>query len=193
MYRRATVANHGGVLLALSGKGAGLMDRPILTLDLSGPDGNVFVVISRARELLAGLMLEHFNTDIGQATLIDEGTTYQDVLAIVNRYVRLIDRSGLYAEYAIDQEAIVAAIEHLNEQLQTLPDDVPCSLENLYPDFDDPDCDAYVYMAMLMLEIRDTEQDIQLVGYDNAEPLRRLLTMLQECVSALERAGVAVV
>jgi len=25
-------------------------------------------------------------------------------------------------------------------------------------------------MAMLMLEIRDTEQDIELVGYDKAEP-----------------------
>jgi hypothetical protein len=166
------------------------MERPILTLDLQGPEGNVFVVIGRARELLTGLMMEHFNTDIGKATLIDEGTTYKDVLEIVNRYVRLIDRSGLYSEYAIDQEAITAAICHLNEQLQTLPDDVPCSLEDLHPDFDDPDCDAYVYMAMLMLEIQDTEQDIELVCYDNAEPLRRLLTMLRECASALERAGV---
>src|SRR6266566_5406057 len=104
MYRRATVANHGGVLLALSGKGAGLMDRPILTLDLSGPDGNVFVVTARTREMLTGLKLEHFNTDIGKATLIDEGTTYQDILSIVNRYVRLIDRTGLYTEYAIDQQ-----------------------------------------------------------------------------------------
>ena len=166
------------------------MERPLLTLDLAGPEGNVFIVISCARTLLTGLMLEHFNTDIGQATLIDAGTTYSGILAIVNRYVRLIDRSGLYAEYAIDQEAILSAIGHLNEQLQTLPDDVPCSLEDLHPDFDDPDCDAYVYMAMLMLEIRDTEQDIELVGYDNAEPLRRLLTMLRECVSALQRAGV---
>src|SRR5436305_11582135 len=114
MHRRVAVADRGGVLLAVSGKGAGLMDRPILTLDLSGPDGNVFVVISHARQLLAGLRLEHFNTDIGRATLIDEGTTYQDLLAIINRYVRLIDRSGLYAEYAIDREAIVAAINHLN-------------------------------------------------------------------------------
>lgn len=48
-------------------------------------------------------------------------------------------------------------------------------------------------MAMLMLEIRDTEQGIELVGYDNVEPLRRLLTMLRECASALERAGVVVV
>src|SRR5712692_7293239 len=148
MHRRAAVAYHGCLLLALSGKGAGLMDRPILTLDLSGPDGNVFVVTARTREMLTGLMLVHFNTDIGQATLINVGTTYKDVLTIVNRYVRLIDRSGLYAEYAIDQEAIVSAIDHLNEQLKTLPDNVPCSLEDLYPDFADPDCDAYTYMDM---------------------------------------------
>jgi len=48
-------------------------------------------------------------------------------------------------------------------------------------------------MAMLMLEIRDTEQDIELVGYDKAEPLRRLLTMLRECASALKRASVIMV
>src|SRR5712692_8395604 len=118
MHRRAAVAYHGCLLLALSGKGAGLMERPILTLDLQGPEGNVFVVIGRARELLTGLMLEHFNTDIGQATLINVGTTYKDVLEIVNHYVRLIDKSGLYAEYAIDQEAILSAIDHLNEQLK---------------------------------------------------------------------------
>jgi hypothetical protein len=166
------------------------MERPILTLDLLGPEGNVFVVIGRARELLTGLKRSHFNMDIGRFMLVNEGTTYRDILATVNKYVRLIDKSGLYAEYAIDQEAITAAIDHLNEQLKLLPDNVPCSLEDLYPDFEDPDTDAYAYMALLMLEIRDTEQDIALVGYDEAAPLRRLLAMLQECVSALRSAGI---
>ena len=106
--------------------------------------------------------------------------------------VRLVDRSRLYTNYAMNPGEVTAAINRLNEQLKLLPDDVPCSLEGLYPDFDDPDTDAYAYMAMLRLEIRDTEQDIELVGYDNAEPLRRLLTMLRECASALERAGVVV-
>ena len=45
-------------------------------------------------------------------------------------------------------------------------------------------------MVMLMLEIRDTEHDIELVGYEMAEPLKRLLAMLQDCVSALRRAGI---
>src|SRR2546425_5451380 len=128
------------------------MERTILTLDLSGPDGNVFVVTARTRELLTGLMLEHFNTEIGKATLINVGTTYKDILEIVNRYVLLIDKSGVYSEYAVNQDAVIAAIDHLNEQLKTLPDHYPCSLEGLYPDFDDPDTDAYAYMALLMLE-----------------------------------------
>jgi hypothetical protein len=166
------------------------MERPLLNLDLSGPEGNVFVVIGRTREMLTGLMLEHFNTEIGTATLINQGTTYTDILAIVNRYVRLIDRSGLYADYAVDQEAVIRAIDTLNDQVKTLPNEIPCSIEDVYPVFDDPDMDAYAYLALLKAEVRDTQQDIELVGYDQSEPLRRLLQMLQDCVSALRRAGI---
>jgi hypothetical protein len=164
------------------------MERPLLTLDLAGPEGNVFIVISCARALLTGLMLEHFNTDIGQATLIDAGTTYSGILVIVNRYVRLIDRSGLYPEYAVNQEEVTSAVLHLNEQLQSLSDTVYCSLQDLYPDPDDPECDEYVYMGMLTMEVESVEKQIE--QSDNKEPLERLLTILQECASAFERAGV---
>src|SRR5438105_4656756 len=129
MHRRAAVDYCGGVLLALSGKRAGLMDRPILTLDLAGPEGNVFVVIGAARAKLTGLLLEHFNTDIGTATLINVGTSYRDILAIVNKYVRLIDKSGLYTEYAVDKEVVIKVIDKFNEQLQTLPLTVVCAIE----------------------------------------------------------------
>lgn len=166
------------------------MERPLLKLDLAGPEGNVFVVIGRAREVLTGLMLQHFNIEVGQATLIALGTRYEDILTIVNKYVRLVDRSGLYTNYAMSREEVVAAIDRLNEQLKTLPDDVPCSLEDLYPDFDDPDLNEYAYWTMLFAEIETTEKDIELIGYDKAEPLRRLLAMLRECASALERAGI---
>lgn len=166
-------------------------NRPNLSLDLSGHDGNVFVIINRTREMLTGLTLQHFNMDIGQTTLIGEGTTYKDILAIVNQYVRLIDGSGMYREYAIDQEAIVSAIDRFHEALDTFPDTVSCTLIGMVPDFDDPNCDADAYMQLLLQEIRDTERDIQLVGYESAEPLRQLLAMLQELVSALRRAGVA--
>src|SRR5207248_8839850 len=151
------------------------------------PEGNVFVVIGRARELLSGLMLEHFNTDIGQATLIDEGTTYKDVLAIVNKYVRLIDKSGLYIEYAVSQDAVVAAITRFNEQLATLPDTVVCAIEGLYPDFDNPSIGAEVYLSFVEDEIRWV---ISLMAQRKDEALERLLAMVQELVSALNSAGV---
>lgn len=61
------------------------MERPLLNLDLSGQEGNVFVVIGRTREMLTGLMLQHFNMEIGQATLITLGTRYEDILSIVNK------------------------------------------------------------------------------------------------------------
>lgn len=164
------------------------MERPLLSLDLSGPEGNVFVVIGRTRELLAGLMLEHFNTDIGRATLLSEDTTYKDILAIVNRFVRLIDKSGLYPEYALDEKAVMAAVDHLNEQLATLPDGVYCPIEGLYPEFGMPVCGPEAYFVLLTVEVESVERQIE--QSDDKEPLQRLLAMLQDCVSALNSAGV---
>ena len=43
---------------------------------------------------------------------------------------------------------------------------------------------------MLLAESEATEKDIELVGEDKVEPLHRLLAMLRECASALERAGI---
>ena len=163
------------------------MERPILTLDLAGPDHNVFVVTARTREMLTGLMLEHFNTDIGTATLLDEGTTYKDILAIVNKYVRLIDRSGLYAEYALNQEEVIAAITRFNEQLQTLPPTVVCAIDGLYPEFDNKELGPEVYLSFVEDEIRWT---VSILARNKDEGYERLLTMLQECASALLRAGV---
>lgn len=166
------------------------MDRPILTLDLQGPEGNVFVVIGRARRLLSGSTLAQYNTDIGNATLVNAGVTYPGILAIINHYVRLIDRSGLYPEYGVNQEEVIVAIDHFNEQLQTLPSDTPCSLEDLYPDFDDPDRDAYTYLALVTTEIASVERQIEQCSEDEKGLYERLLTMLRECASALERAGI---
>jgi len=163
------------------------MERPLLVLDLLGPEGNVFIIIARARALLTGQMLEHFNTDIGTAMLIDAGKTYKDILAIVNKYVRLIDKSGLYTEYSVSQDAVVAAITRFNEQLATLPDTVVCAIEGLYPDFDNPSIGAEVYLSFVEDEIRWV---ISLMAQRKDEALEKLLAMLQELVSALKSAGV---
>jgi len=165
-------------------------NRPNLTLDLLGPDGNVFVVIGRARSLLTGLKLEHFNTEIGQATLLSEGTTYKDILSIVNKYTHLIDSSGTYAEYAIDEKAVMAAVDRLNEQLASLPEGIYCPLDGLYPEFGMPDCGPEVYLTMVENEITLVGRQIEQALAERREPLQRLLAMLQDCAYALQRAGV---
>ncbi len=79
-------------------------ERQTLALDLSGPDGNVFMVIGYARQLLSGEQLESYNHDVREAITPGAGKKYKDVLAIVNSYVRLVDSSGLYPEYAAAEE-----------------------------------------------------------------------------------------
>jgi hypothetical protein len=166
--------------------------RPTLKINLSGEDGNVFVVIGAARALLISQALEHFNTDIGTATLVETGTTYQDVLAIVNRYVELIDTSGLYPEYARprDEQAIMAAVNRLNEQLRTIPYMLYCPIEGLYPEFDYPDCGPEVYLVMVEQEIASVDRQIEQARAEYREPLERLKAMLEECAEALKKAGV---
>lgn len=74
--------------------------QPRLDIDLSGPDGNVFMVITRARQQLEGNALVGFNEDIHMATQPGVGTTYADILDIVNSYMTLTDTSATYEAYA---------------------------------------------------------------------------------------------
>src|SRR6266567_9153295 len=163
------------------------MDRPLLVLDLLGEEGNIFVVIPRARALLSGEALTNFNRELGMATLLDTSKKYRDILAIVNKYVRLIDKSGLFSEYAVSQDEVMAAIATFNEQLKALPDTVICAIDGLYPDFDNPQLGASVYLSFVDDEVRWT---ISILGQRKDEGYERLLTMLQECASALRRAGI---
>jgi len=167
-------------------------ERPLLKLNLSGEAGNVFVIIASARDLLIGQVLERFNTEIGMAMLVETETTYKDVLAIVNRYVELIDTSGLYPEYSRprDEQAIIEAVNRLNEQLRTIPTEVYIPLEGLYPEFDNPDCGPEVYLVLVESEITWVSQKLEQALGDEREPLERLKAMLEECASALRRAGV---
>jgi hypothetical protein len=114
-----------------------MSERPLLKLDLSGPEGNVFVVMGLARSLLTGQMLEHLDADLNEATIPGKEKKYAEILAIVDKYVHLVDTSGVYRDYAINKDLIMAAIDNFNEQLGTLPDTVICAIEGLYPDFDD--------------------------------------------------------
>lgn len=167
--------------------------RPTLKINLAGEEGNVFVVIAAARARLTGQMLLNFNTDIGNATLVGETeTTYKDVLVIINRYVELIDTSGLYAEYAKsrDEQAIMAAVNQLNEQLRAIPDTLYCPIAGLYPEFDYPDCGPEVYLVMVEEEVAHVARQVEQARAGYREPLERLKGMLEECAEALRDAGV---
>lgn len=76
--------------------------RPRLDIDLQGPEGNVFILFIRARAELGGDELKSFNKEIWDATQHGSGKTYNDILAIVNSYMELIDTSGLYPAYTIE-------------------------------------------------------------------------------------------
>jgi hypothetical protein len=93
----------------------------------------------------------------------------------------------MYPDYAIDKEGITKAIDHFNEQLNTLPDTVVCAIDGLYPDFDDAMIGPEVYLSFVEDEIRWV---VSLMAQKRDEHLDRLLTILQELVSALRRAGV---
>jgi hypothetical protein len=164
-----------------------MSERPILKLDLSGSDGNVFVVMGLARTMLAGSMQQHLDQDLNEATEPGKERKYEAILEIVNRYVRLIDTSGMYPDYAINKEQIMAAIDHFNEQLNTLPDTVICAIEGLYPDFEDALTGPEVYLSFVLDEIRWT---VSVLAQNKSEGYERLLAMLRECVSALRRAVV---
>jgi hypothetical protein len=164
-----------------------MSERPILKLDLSGSDGNVFVVMGLARTLLTGQMLEHLDADLNEATEPGKERKYEVILGIVNKYVRLIDTSGMYPDYAIKQEDIIKAIDHFNEQLKTLPPTVVCAIDGLYPDFEDALIGPEVYLSFVLDEIRWT---VSVLAQNKSEGYERLLAMLRECVSALRRAGV---
>jgi hypothetical protein len=71
-----------------------------LNLDLSGPDGNVFFVIGSALERLEGEELKDFKKIISGVMAPGTGRRYEDILAIVNSYVRLVDTSGTHPDYA---------------------------------------------------------------------------------------------
>ena len=161
--------------------------RPLLKLDLSGSDGNVYVVMGLARTLLTGQMLEHLDADLNEATTPGQEKKYEDIVRVVDKYVRLIDTSGMYPQYAINKVQVTEAVTHFNERLNTLPETVICAIEGLYPDFDDDLIGPEVYLSFVEDEVAWV---VSLMAQKRDEHLDRLLTMLEELVSALRSAGV---
>jgi hypothetical protein len=84
----------------------------------------------------------------------------------------------------VNEEQIIAAVDHLNEQLQTLPDTTPCSLEGLYPDFENPECGPEIYLTLVEEEIERIEEELRQQVESQDESLQKLHSMLLKCVTA---------
>jgi hypothetical protein len=69
--------------------------RPTVRVDLSGPDGNVFV--------LRSIVIQTLNSRLGKQTAVEfgerfqelheSGKTYSDALDLMNEYVNMVDVS----------------------------------------------------------------------------------------------------
>jgi hypothetical protein len=163
--------------------------RPHLDIDLSGPDGNVFMVIGIARRQLDGEALKEFNRTIWEATQQGSNITYDGILAVVNIYTDLLDTSNMYPQYG-PQAHITAAIDQLNARLQMLPPNVSCDIAGLYPEFDDPDLGPDKYGVLLDEEIERVEIEVGRCAEDERASLLELRTHLLACVASLKRAAV---
>lgn len=75
------------------------MSRPRLLIDLQ-QNGNIHMVIAKARQIVPSDQLDRFIIATLDAQRPGANKTYQDMLAIINSYVELVDSSGQYPEYA---------------------------------------------------------------------------------------------
>ncbi len=163
--------------------------RPYLDIDLSGPDGNVFNVISMARQHLTGHALASFNQTLWQWTEVGSGKKYDDILALVNDYMDLQDTSDTYPQYGRPAH-IMAAVDALNGHLQLLPPGIECEVTGLYPELDDPDLGTDKYGILLEEEVQRVEYEIGKADERTRDDWLELRTQLLACVASLRRVGV---
>ncbi len=90
----------------------------------------------------------------------------------------------------MNEAQIMKAVERLHEQIATLPLDITTLVDEIFPDFDEPDCGPDVFLELLEVEIDRVEQELMAQGTGQSEPLQRLRAMLIECATAMHHAGV---
>lgn len=76
------------------------MPKPRLEIDLHGTNGNVYLVFGAARQIVPSDQLNAFIEAMLDGTKPDAHKTYDDLLAIINQYVELVDISGDYPAYS---------------------------------------------------------------------------------------------
>ena len=163
--------------------------RPQLDIDFSGPDGNVYMVVTLARAQLQGDALDDFNADVYASVRHGSGKTYTDVLAIVNTYVDILDTSNIYPQYGAEAH-ITAAVNALNAELHLLPPGIESEVTGLYPEFNKPELGPDKYGLLLEEEIRRVEGEVERAKEDTVYDWLNLQNRLRDTVAALRRAGV---
>lgn len=163
-------------------------ERPLLSLDLAGEQGNVYAVIVHARHALPLEAQELFRQEIQAATAPDARKTYEDILGIVNTHVDLVDTSNTYPQYAW-QGKVTDAVAWLNEQIAVLPESVPCGINGLYPDFDNSDTSPQAYLDVLWHEMAQTEQLLSQHDGDQREHLEHYRNLLMTTIARFFRYG----
>jgi hypothetical protein len=163
--------------------------RPHIEIDLQGPDGKLFNVISIARQHLTGHALQSFNQTVWAYTEYGAGKTYDDMLGLVNTYMDLLDTSDLYPQYGRGAH-VMAAVDTLNNRLHLLPPGIESPLTGLYPELDDPDMGPDKYVLLLEEELQRVEGELAICSKDKHGDWMELRTELLRCRSALRRAGV---
>lgn len=176
------------------------MQHPLLSLDLSGEQGNVFAVIGHAQQVVPADEQETFRQEIQAATAPGAGKKYDDILEIVNSHVELVDTSYSHPVYGNPehvqdtteryQRHVIGAVERLNDQMHTVPETTSIQIDGVYPEFDDEDYSPDKYMVVLNFEIGRVEGDIEHAVGAEREALEQYRAMLRECRSSLRRAGV---
>lgn len=86
-------------LVDTSGSYSDYMDKPKLVINMAGTDGNIYMVITAARKLVPSDQLNSFLVEVLDAQQPGANKTYEDLLAIINSYVDLVDSSGMYPAY----------------------------------------------------------------------------------------------
>jgi hypothetical protein len=76
------------------------LKKPRLEIDLHGTGGNIYLVYGEARKIVPSGRLNAFIEAMLDATKSDAGKKYEDLLAIIDQYVELVDTSGDYPQYA---------------------------------------------------------------------------------------------
>src|SRR5579859_4793392 len=160
------------------------MQHPVVAIDLETIDRNAFLVIGYAAQKLIGDELTAFYEEVLPAIPPTSGNSYEDILAIVNRHVCLVDISGTYPAYTIDEAVTMSVIRRMHEQLRALPSVITCLVEDLYPDTGSA-CGLANYLTLIEQEIARVEDQI-----DHGEPYQVLLAILQECLTTLEQATI---